>query len=75
MIRQPQGKRIAITRLAGIMMVERDSIRRTIREERMGEIVDDGITKVQATRYARLKFRYDQTRLHNTLRRIERLYG
>ena len=66
--------RIPITRLAAIMGVSPDSIRRTVDGERIGAIVDDKITQIQARRWASLRWRTDLTRQTNSLRRIERLF-
>ena len=67
--------RVAITRLAGFMAVSPESIRRTVKGERAGAIVNDGITQIQAQRWARLRWRNEPTRQAKSLRRIETLFG
>ena len=71
---QDDAPRIPITRLAVIMGISPDSIRRTLSSERIGAIVNDNITQIQARRWASLRWRTDLTRQANSLRRIERLF-
>lgn len=66
--------RIPITRLAAIMGVSPDSIRRSLKSERIGAILDDEITRIQARRWASVRWCAELTRQSNSLRRIDRLF-